>query len=941
MTELFADIPQALENTLHIADKIETYSLDRKPLLPHFPIPDDFSDAGEYLRHLTYEGGKVLYGTITPEIKERMDFELRTILKMGFPDYFLIVRDFIHQARKMGVWVGPGRGSSAGSVVAYCLGITLVDPIKYGLLFERFLNEERISLPDIDIDFADDGRSKVLEYVESKYGKDQVCHVITFGTMAAKSAIKDVARVQRLPLPEAERLAKLIPDRLPDKDDKPQKITIENTLHHVPELQAAFKSEDPLVRTTLEYAYKLEGSVRNTGVHASAIIIGPETLTNHIPLSTSKDKDTGKDILVSQYEGGLIEQVGMLKMDFLGLTTLSILRTAVENISQNHGVDIDVNTLPLTDVSTYQLFSRGDTIGIFQFESDGMRKWLKELKPTCLEDLIAMTALYRPGPMDYIPDFIDRKHGRTDIVYDLPQMEKFLKETYGITVYQEQVMLLSQELAGFSGFKADSLRRAMGKKMPEEMETLRKDFLHGGSERGIDEEVLNKIWIDWTAFSKYAFNKSHAASYSMLSYQTAYLKANYPADFMAALLTRVRDNIADVSKYMDECKRMELNVLGPDINESMHDFTVNRAGDIRFGMAGIKGVGYGAVEDIVQERKAGGPFKDIYDFIERINLNSCNKKVLESLIYAGAFDSFPQIKRNQYFLPCGKDGNFLESLITYGDRLKADRNKGMNSLFGDGTDAMIAVEKPIPATTIPEVQEDFLKKEKEMVGIYLSSHPLDAFKFEMDHFTSHTLQQASDLYEESQSVTNFAPRELRVGGIVTQVTAALAKSSGRPWGTFTVEDYASSMRFTLFGKEYEQFLPYMRENEVLLIRCSLQERFQKSFRDRGAAADKKPLTLPGPAPKEFKILDISLLANAKETLNALTLYLDIEQITETFRKELLEVLSKNRGKVTLHLVLKDKNEKMAVKLFSRSHKIDLSPELLNWIDKQAFDFLVE
>lgn len=941
MKELFADVPQALENTLKIADKIETYSLDRKPLLPHFPIPEDFSDAGDYLRHLTYEGGKELYGEITPEIKERMDFELRTILKMGFPDYFLIVRDFIHQARNMGVWVGPGRGSSAGSVVAYCLGITLVDPIKYGLLFERFLNEERVSLPDIDIDFADDGRSKVLEYVENKYGIDQVCHVITFGTMAAKSAIKDVARVQRLPLPEAERLAKMIPDRLPEKDGKAQKITIDNVVKYVPELEAAFKSEDPLVRTTLEYARKLEGSVRNTGVHASAIIIGPETLTNHIPLSTSKDKETGKDILVSQYEGGLIEQVGMLKMDFLGLTTLSILRTAVENIKENHGVDIDVNTLPLTDVPTYQLFSRGDTAGIFQFESDGMRKWLKELKPTCVEDLIAMTALYRPGPMDYIPDFIDRKHGRKEITYDLPQMEKFLKETYGITVYQEQVMLLSQELAGFSGFKADSLRRAMGKKRPEEMEELRKDFLKDGSERGIDEDVLKKIWVDWTAFSQYAFNKSHAASYSMLSYQTAYLKANYPADFMAALLTRVRDNIADVSKYMDECVRMGLNVLGPDINESMHDFTVNKAGDIRFGMAGIKGVGYGAVEDIVQERKSGGPFQDIYDFIERINLNSCNKKVLESLVYAGAFDSFPDIKREQYFLPCGKDGNFLESLICYGDRMMADKNKGMNSLFGDGAESMVAIEKPMPATTILEVQDDFLKKEKEMVGIYLSSHPLDAYKFEMNHFTSHTLEQATYLYEESQLAKEFNPQTMRVGGIVTQVTSALAKSSGRPWGTFTLEDYTSTLRFTLFGKDYEQFLPYMRENEILLVRCSLQERFQRTFRNRGAAADRNPVTSPGPVPKEFKILNISLLANAKDTLNALVICLNVEEITEAFRKELIQVISKNPGKIALHINIKDKNENMAVKVFSRSHKIDLTQDLLGWIDKKAIDFSVE
>ncbi len=934
MSTLFSDIPEALATTLEISEKITPYSLDRDPILPHFPIPDSFADSNAYLRHLTFLGAERLYGEITPELRERIDFELNTISEMGFPDYFLIVSDFIRASREMDVWVGPGRGSAAGSVVSYCLGITLADPIRYGLLFERFLNKERTSLPDIDIDFADDGRWKVLQYVENKYGKDHVSHVITFGTMAARSAIKDVARVQRLPLAEAERLAKLIPDRLPEKDGRPQKINIENSLKYVPGLQEALNSEDPLLSSTIEYARRLEGSVRNTGVHACAIIIGPETLTNHIPLSTGKDKDTGEDILVSQYEGSLIEQVGMLKMDFLGLKTLSILKTAVENIKANHNIDIDINDIPLTDGPTYELFSRGDTVGVFQFESDGMRKWLRELKPTCLEDLIAMTALYRPGPMEYIPDFIDRKHGRKTITYDLPQMEKYLKETYGITVYQEQVMLLSQELAGFSGFEADQLRHAMGKKKRNEMEKLRIQFLERGTKRGIDEAILKKIWVDWTAFAQYAFNKSHATCYSILSYQTGYLKANYPAEFMAAVLSRNRDNIEEVSKFMDECKRMELNVLGPDVNESMHDFTVNKAGDIRFGMAGIKGVGYGAVENIIRAREQDGSFKDVYDFAERINFNTCNRKALESLIYAGAFDSMKEVKRHQFFLPCNKDGVFLDSLMRYGIMIQEEKTRDVSSLFGEGTESLAPPEKPAPPHMTLEVTEDFLKKEKEMVGIYLSSHPLDRFSFEMKHFTSHSLQEIAEILDKAQSEENFPSREVRLGGLVTNVTSALSKNSGRPWGTFTVEDYTSTRKFTLFGKEYEQFLPYMRQGEALLMRCSLQERF--SYKKKNG-----PIQDKGPKEKEVRILGISLLANAKETLNAMTVYLDVEQINASFRKELVNILAGNPGKITVHFVLKDKGNKMAVKLFSRSHRIDLTPELLGWIQKNNLEFIVE
>ena len=933
MYALFADVPDALQNSLEIAEKVEIYEINRDPILPHFPIPDTFKDSNAYLRHLTYEGAKKLYPEITAELRERIEFELDTIAYMGFPDYFLIVRDFIEASRNMDVWVGPGRGSAAGSVVAYCLRITLVDPIRYGLLFERFLNPDRVSLPDIDIDFADEGRGKVLQYVEDKYGKDHVSHVITFGTMAAKSAIKDVARVQRLPLTEADRLAKLIPDRLPEKDGKPQKINIDNALKYVPELQTALKSEDPLISTTVEYARKLEGSVRNTGVHACAIIIGPEKLTNHIPLSVTKDKETGEDMLVSQYEGSLIEQVGMLKMDFLGLKTLSILKSAVDNIKQTRKIEIDINEIPLTDGPTYDLFSRGDTIGVFQFESDGMRKWLRELKPNCIDDLIAMTALYRPGPMDYIPDFIDRKHGRKEIVYDVPQMEKYLKDTYGVTVYQEQVMLLSQELAGFSKGQADTLRKAMGKKKIAEMEKLKQDFLKGGIDMGYSEAVLKKIWVDWTAFAQYAFNKSHATCYSMLSYQTGYLKANYPAEFMAAVLSKNRDNIDEVSKFMDECKRMDINVSGPDINESVHDFTVNARGDIRFGMAGIKGVGYNAVESIVRSRIEEGPFSDVYNFVERINSNICNRKVLESLIYAGALDSFTDIKRAQYFLPCNKDGVFLDSLIRYGARIEEEKNKEISSLFGEGTESLAPPSRPVPPHTSIEIEEDFLKKEKEMVGVYLSSHPLDRFLFEMKHFTTCTIQQAEEILANAEKEEHFQPKIIRIGGLVTNVTSALSKNSGRPWGSFTLEDYSSNRKFTLFGKEYEQFLPYMRQGEALLIQATLQEK--PLF---GKKRDERPA---GPREKEVKINSISLLANAKDSLSSITLNMNVAQITGVFRTELVAIIAKNPGKLTIHFILRDAGNNMTVKLFSRSHRVDITAEFIAWLEKKEIPYSVE
>lgn len=933
MQDLFNDVPEAISNTLELVEKVEVYEIDHKPILPHFPIPEAFADSNAYLRHLAYKGAERLYPQMSQEVRDRMDFELATIAHMGFPDYFLIVRDFIQAARNMGVWVGPGRGSAAGSVVAYCLEITLVDPLKYGLLFERFLNPDRISLPDIDIDFADDGRGKVLQYVENKYGKDHVSHVITFGTMAAKSAIKDVARVQRLPLSESDRLAKLIPDRLPDKNGKTQKVTIDNALPYVPDLQAALNSDDPLVSSTIAYAQKLEGSVRNIGVHACAIIIGPETLTKHIPLSTAKDKETGQDMLVSQYEGSLIEQVGMLKMDFLGLKTLSILKDAVTNIQAHHQHTIDLNTLPLDDTPTYQLFSRGDTVGVFQFESDGMRKWLRELQPSCIEDLIAMTALYRPGPMDYIPDFIARKHGTKQIAYDLPEMEQYLKETYGVTVYQEQVMLLSQVLAGFTKGQADTLRKAMGKKQIETMEKLQKQFLEGGKERGHDEKTLLKIWADWKSFAQYAFNKSHATCYSMLSYQCGYLKAHYPAEFMAAVLSKNRDNIEEITKFMDECKRMNINVLGPDVNESVHEFTVTHDGNIRFAMAGIKGVGYGAVESIIQDRAQRGRFTDVYDFMERVNTNACNRKVVESLIYAGAFDSFTDIKRHQYFLPCNKDGSFLDALLRYGAVIQEERAQAVNSLFGQGNASLAPPQRPAAPSLVLESTVDLLKKEKETVGIYLSAHPLDMFRFEIKRFTTSTIQQAVDALAQAQSLEVLKPQQLVLAGIVTQTHNALSQKTGQPWGSVTIEDYSGTIAFRFYGKDYEKHLPYLVNGNALLVHVMLQE--------RPLMGKNKDKLVTGPKEKELRVTAMSLLSNAKERIKGITLTLPVTLITPAFRQELVNVVAANPGKVTLHLAFIDSLHHLMVPMVSRSHMVALTPAFLDWIALQNIDYSLQ
>lgn len=934
MTELFADLPQALENTLEIAQKVEKFSIDHDPILPYFPLPEPFTDSNDYLRHLAYQGAERLYGGITEEVSKRLDYELHTIKHMGYPDYFLIVNDFIQAARSKGIWVGPGRGSAAGSAVAYCLGITLVDPIKYQLLFERFLNPDRISLPDIDIDFADDDRGKVLQYVEGKYGKDHVAHVVTFGTMAAKSAIKDVGRIQRVPLADTDRLCKAIPDSLPEKDGKSQKLTIENIVKYVPEIKNALEGPDPLLSSTIRYAGKLEGSVRNIGVHACAIIIGRDPLTDHIPITIATDKETGEDMWVSQYEGSLIESVGMLKMDFLGLKTLTILKKAVENVAEHRHIDIDLQNVPLDDALTYELFSRGDTIGIFQFESDGMRKWLRLLKPTRFDDIVAMTALYRPGPMDYIPDFVDRKNGVKEITYDLPCMEKYLQDTYGVTVYQEQVMLLSQEIAGFTGGQADTLRKAMGKKKIETMNALEIKFLEGGQAKGYSKESLSKIWTDWKAFAQYAFNKSHATCYSVLSYQTAYLKAHYPAEFMAAVLSKSRDNIDSISHFMQECKHLKLQVLGPDVNESLHDFTVNEQGAIRFGMAGIKGVGYGAVDSLIQERRKNGPFTTVYDLMERLNLSALNRKTLESLIYAGALDSFADIRRYQYFLPLGTRENlFLDSLLRYGTRFQEDKAFHANSLFG--ADAhMIPTQKPEAPKETDTTGINFLDMEKEMVGMYLSAHPLDNFGFELKQFCNCTLQELDTHLTQAQEIKNFKTKVCVVGGIVSASKTGISKKSGKTWGEFTLMDYSRSTSFRLFGKDYERFLNYLVKGQVLQVTCAIQER--PLF---GAARDEAEKN-NGPREKEVRIQGMQLLANTKENIKEIRMILPLEQVTGAFCEEICKVFKakRNQGKVNVFFTLIDRKHKLSLDVFSRACHLELNPQVLEFLENSGLDY---
>jgi DNA polymerase-3 subunit alpha len=827
---------------------------------------------------------------------------------MGYPGYFLIVQDFIAAARQMGVSVGPGRGSAAGSVVAYCLGITNIDPIKYDLLFERFLNPDRISLPDIDIDFDDDGRGKVLQWVTDKYGQDRVAHIITYGTMAAKMAIKDVARVEKLPLSESNRLAKLIPDKIPD-----QKLTLKNAIDYVPELKEAAKSSNPALRNTLKYAQKLEGNVRNTSVHACGIIIGRQAISDIVPVCTADDRETGEKLLVTQYEGSVVEETGLIKMDFLGLRNLSIIKEAIENIELTTGTLIDIDQIDPEDPKTFELFCQGKTTGIFQFESVGMQKYLKELQPSKFEDLIAMNALYRPGPMDYIPSFIARKHGREKIAYDIPIMERYLQDTYGITVYQEQVMLLSRLLADFTRGESDTLRKAMGKKMIDQMNELKEKFISGGERNGHSKTILEKIWKDWEKFASYAFNKSHATCYSQIAYQTAYLKANYPSEYMAAVLSRNRSNIKEVTKAMDECKMLGIQVLGPDINESGLKFGVNKKGDIRFGLGAIKGVGEGASENILAERKKRGPFKDVFDFVERSNLFACNKKVIDSLALAGAFDSF-NVRREPFVTPNDKGESFSEILIRYGGKYQSDTLTAANSLFGDM--GSFAISKPAIPKCGAWSDLDRLNKEKELIGIYLSAHPLDEYHMILTYVCNTGIAEISNREE-------LKGRELIVGGIVTGVREGMTKN-GKPYMIVTIEDFTGTGEVPLFGSDYMDYGKYGKPGMYLLIKASILPRQWKE------------------SELDFRIKSIQQLPDVKDTLiEKITISLSIRDLDEPTIDELSVFIKNNKGKTQLFFNVIDGENQVRLNLFSRSIRLRVSESLIDFLNEnESIDFTI-
>jgi len=893
MRAIFSDIPEAIDNVAGLVAKIENYKLNHDPIMPEFELPEGHTDKDEYLKFLTYKGAKKRWGELTKEQTERLDFELEMIAKMGFPGYFLIVQDFLNAARDMGVSVGPGRGSAAGSAVAFCLKITDIDPIKYGLLFERFLNLDRISMPDIDIDFDEDGRDSVLKYVVNKYGHDKVAHIITFGSMAAKMAIRDVARVQKLPLPDADRLAKLVPER--------PGVTLADAYAEVPELARERESSNKLISQTLKYAQVLEGSVRQTGVHACGIIIGKDALDNYIPLCTAKDTD----LYATQYDGSHVESVGLLKMDFLGLKTLSIIKDATDNIKKSKGIDINIEELPLDDKKTFELFSNGETTGIFQFESTGMKRYLKDLEPNRFEDLIAMNALYRPGPMEYIPKFIRRKHGTEKIDYPIPVMEKFLDDTYGITVYQEQVMLLSQELAGFTKGEADSLRKAMGKKKRSIMDEMKLKFQEGCASKGYDINIVNKIWSDWEAFAQYAFNKSHSTCYALVAFQTGYLKANYPAEYMAAVLSRNISDIKKITTFMDETRRMGMDVLGPDVNESNVKFTVNKDGNVRFGLGAIKGVGESAVLQLIEEREKNGLYKDIYDLVERVNLNALNKKNLEAMAVAGTFDCFDSIIRSQYFSLDTRGSSFIESLIRYGNNAKTVKNSSQQSLFGEtGGFDMI---RPEPANCPDWPKLEKLNREKEVIGIYLSSHPLDDFKLEISTFTTATL---SDL----QNLREYLDRDVVVAGMVIDTRNGIGKN-GKPYGSFTLQDYSDSFRFMMFDKEFIDNSKFFTLGYYLLIKGRVQKRRYNEDE------------------LELKIRTITLLSSVKdELIKSVTLKIDTENISTEMINELKELVHENKGETELKFLFIDPEDKISLPMFSRTFRIRLNNELISYLD---------
>lgn len=956
MLLIFADFPEAFQNTVEIAEKVELYDIDSPPMMPVFPIPEDFGSEeqyrekytlellkeefgesfervggyekavrvkleADYLAKLAYEGAKLRYGEVlNDELTERIDFELSVMKSMGFPGYFLIVQDFINAARSMGVSVGPGRGSAAGSVVAYCLRITDIDPLKYDLLFERFLNPDRISMPDIDIDFDDDGRGQVMRWVTDKYGKERVAHIITYGTMATKSSIKDVARVQRLPLAEADRLTKLIPDKFPEgADGKPIKVNLANCLRLVPELKQARNSSDLNLSSTLRFAEMLEGTVRQTGVHACGVIIGADDLKNLVPLSTAIDKETGQEISVTQYEGSVVEEIGLIKMDFLGLKTLSIIKEALSNIKKSKGIEVDIDTIPIDDEKTYQLYSKGLTVGTFQFESAGMQKHLQALQPTKFEDLIAMNALYRPGPMQYIPQFINRKHGREKIEYPFPEMEKTLKETYGITVYQEQVMILSRILAGFTRGQSDELRKAMGKKLKDKMAALQVKFMEGCERNGFGPKAkLEQIWSDWEKFAEYAFNKSHATCYSWIAYQTAFLKAHYPAEFMAANLTLNKDDITEVGKFMDECKNLGMSVMGPDVNQSDLTFTVNEDGNIRFGLGGVKGVGEGAVIAIVDERKKNGKFKSVFDFIERVNLTACNKRTFESLALCGAFDGFTDIRREQFFIENSKGELVLESILRYGSKYQADASLSFNSLFGD----MEAVE--ITKPEIPYAPEwsplEKLNKERDLIGMYLSAHPLDEFEFEMNHICNTTTLDLKDLVP-------LQGKSLRIGGMVTTFRNGTSKA-GNPYGVFTLEDYAGAFEFVLFGNNYIEFGKYMIKDLYLMISAIVQEKgADYKYRKPTEPTEHKEI--------ELKIHKIDVFSEVKDKLvEKMTLTIPLQEIDEDLAETISDLVLKNKGAINVFINIVDSFSTNKVNLFSRHHRINLNKNVYKKLKRE-------
>ncbi len=929
MKQLFADLPDAITTTMEIFQKIERYKLAREVLLPKFEIPEEFIDPqddidggkrGEnaYLRHLTYVGAQKRYGEITDEIRERLDFELATIERTGYPGYFLIVQDFTTAARNMDVSVGPGRGSAAGSAVAYCVGITNVDPIKYDLLFERFLNPERVSLPDIDIDFDDEGRGKVIDYVINKYGSNQVAQIITYGTMAAKSSLRDTARVLELPLPDADRLAKLMPDislgKLFKLEGKELSEKLKNNKEDIDrakqlkELAGASNLEAQTINTAIE----LEGSVRNTGIHACGVIITPDDITNFVPIATAKDSD----MACTQFDNAVAEEAGLLKMDFLGLKTLTLIKDAVKNVKERHGVDLDPDNFPLDDTTTYELFQRGETVGIFQYESAGMQKYLKELKPTLFGDLIAMNALYRPGPLEYIPSFIKRKHGEEPIVYDLDATREYLEETYGITVYQEQVMLLSQKLAGFTKGEADTLRKAMGKKNRELLDKLKPQFLDKGEANGHDRTTLEKIWKDWEAFASYAFNKSHSTCYAWVAYQTAYLKANYPAEYMASVLSNNMNDIKQVTFFMEECRRMGIPVLGPDVNESAYKFRVNAKGAIRFGLGAMRGVGEGAVNSIVENR-ADGPYTSVFDFARRVSLKDCNKRVFESLALGGAFDGFEGVHRAQYFAPDEKSRTLIENAIRYGNAFQESQNSSQVSLFGDAS----SVEIPEPSILPAEEWNilDKLNREKEVVGIFISGHPLDDFRFELSHFCT---RQGLALLQDIQQ---HKGREFAFGGMVVAVEHRTSKA-GKPFGNFTLEDYTGSERFFLFGEDYVRFREYLVEGWILYIKGQVRE--------RGFGRDSGPVEL------EFKIAQVDLLAEMKDHFRGeLQLQFDLNHLNDRMLNEISALVSKYPGTTPVSIEIRDTG--IGVTMASKSSRVELGTALLADLERiDELDFRV-